>query len=253
MKKHFFILFTGILILISCRSKKGITPVGDVNIRYEKAEMLSIIDAHNQEFTHFDSDFSFDFTSDRYEFSGTGKGRMHKDSIIWAVIKKIGFEVARIKITKDSFKLVNRFEGTFMEKDLNYLQVSGLLNITIADVQNIILGNVITPIADQCKNTENLPNTLVCTTNRHKLFYEFDPLIGRLKTFRILELNSNRQMEITYQKYREVLPNKYLPFSRKIDIQSPDTKLSLDLHFENILIDVPKEMKFSIPAHYEKM
>ena len=251
MKKVSLLAIT-ILVLFSCSSKRKIIPSGDANYTYSKGEMLDMIRTHNQDFTFFNSGFSFDFSSDRYELSGTGVARMQKDSAIWTVIKKIGLEVARLKITKDSFALINRFEGTYMLRDLNYLKLAGVLDVTMNDVQKIIIGNVMIPIAGNCSIDEMHSNTLTCKDKKYDLTYTFDPVTGHIKSMKIDEKRQKRQLYTEYEMYKNVANEKLIPLQRKISFQSTEGSINLNIQFDNIELDNPKDMKFIIPQHYEK-
>ncbi|MEP7170148.1 MAG: DUF4292 domain-containing protein, partial [Bacteroidota bacterium] len=69
--------------------------------------------------------------------------RIKKDSIIWISISPLlGIEVARVLITKDSIKFMDRFHKKFQVSNYDFLNDLLKMNLDFEIVQGILTGNI---------------------------------------------------------------------------------------------------------------
>ena len=81
-------------------------------------------------FGWFSAKFNLDLIIDKKKNSVTGQIRMKKDSCIWITLSPaLGIEMARLLITTDSVKFINRINKTYFTGDYN--QVNTLLDANI--------------------------------------------------------------------------------------------------------------------------
>ena len=67
--------------------------------------------------------------------------RMKRDSVIWMSVSLVGFEGLRVLITKDSFHLINRINGTYMARSSDYFNEIIGFDAELIEIQNLMIGN----------------------------------------------------------------------------------------------------------------
>ena len=71
----------------------------------------------------------------------TAQLRMRQDSVIWISVSAIlGLEAARIHLTPDSVKLINRLNSTYFIGDVKELTKRYNLHLSFHEIQNVLLG-----------------------------------------------------------------------------------------------------------------
>ncbi len=67
--------------------------------------------------------------------------RMRTDSIIWLSISALGIEAARVVITRDSIKMLDRIDARYTITDYSYLNNLLEIGVDFAMLQELLLGN----------------------------------------------------------------------------------------------------------------
>lgn len=241
-----------VLSVLGCSTKKR-TVIEEKNLPKDiEGAMLKVIQNHNQSYKFLEGQFGFEMDSPEMSFSGTGTLRMWKDSIIWGTIKKLGFEVGRFKMTKDSIFLINRFEGKYFADKLNRNLIPALNDIKLSDLQDFIIGNATSFDTNQCQLSEQKPNTWTCQSNSIMYNLTFDSTVQSLQKTELHDARHDMDVTVDFIDYNQVNGNLE---SLNEFIQISDSQYNFQLKFllENIKKDEPKEIKFQIPSHYEKM
>lgn len=78
--------------------------------RVERTDFRSFVDQGPYAWEWFSCSGQVDMTSSMFSGSGQYSLRMQKDSLLWAVVRFMGMEVARIQADQDSMVVLNRFE-----------------------------------------------------------------------------------------------------------------------------------------------
>src|SRR6187551_1944340 len=106
-----------VLALASCVSKKHLSDAkssgSEPPMTPEMAVMMNKVKASQLPYKWFAAAGTGKIDWDGQRLSGRVNVRILHDSIIWVQIQKLGFEVGRMLITKDSAFFINRFERTY--------------------------------------------------------------------------------------------------------------------------------------------
>ncbi|HEY2726753.1 MAG TPA: DUF4292 domain-containing protein, partial [Parafilimonas sp.] len=95
-------------------------------------------------FTTFYGRAKANFNSPQASGNATVYIKMKKDSAIWiSITGPLNIEGARILVTPDSVKIINKLEGTVQLSSIAHLQQITKLPLAFSDFQNIILGKPI--------------------------------------------------------------------------------------------------------------
>lgn len=177
-----------------------------------------------------------------------------KDSFCLLILKKLGIEVSRILITKDSIQIIDR---------LNQEYITGIYNNLIAYYQvpfpfyaiHDILTNV-------CFFSEDILYQASIKENNYiiKGFTETQACECKIhgRTLKPLSFSLNTQayaMNIQSEERSQILWNA-IPTKMKISIHEKlnpqEALLDIHIHWTDIKFEIPKTIKFNIPDHYLK-
>ena len=93
-------------------------------------------------FNYLNIKFSADITFNKKDNSTNGSLRIIRDSAIWISLSPaLGIEAARMLITVDSIKFLNRLESTYFVEDFKYLNSLLKTNLDFDMLQSLLVGN----------------------------------------------------------------------------------------------------------------
>lgn len=106
-------------------------------------ETLARIDSNLIDFRTFSAKIKVDFIDkDGKKNEFTAFVRLRKDSIMWISINAIlGIEAARVLITPDSIKVLNKIDHVYKLNSVEALQEIANVPFTFQELQNVIIGN----------------------------------------------------------------------------------------------------------------
>ncbi|MCF8334459.1 MAG: DUF4292 domain-containing protein [Bacteroidales bacterium] len=136
----FFVFLAAIVFLFSCRSERTITKtsVEEVSSQY----VLNQMEDRKLNFDSFQAKISVRYTKGSEKTSFKGNIRIKKDSTIWVSIAPVlGIEIARIMVTPDSVKYINRHKKTYLKAGYNYVNAYLNNSINFNTLQAFLLGN----------------------------------------------------------------------------------------------------------------
>jgi outer membrane lipoprotein-sorting protein len=156
----------------SCKTKKEIavaTPIKEIDVK-SAAYLLEKMYQNEARFETLSGKFSAEVTADGTTSSFKATLRIRKDSLIWISISPaLGIEVARVIITKDSLKYMNRINASYFEGDHSYL--SGLLNTEVdySLFEAIFVGNSIEKFSAEDFRVIQEKNRILLSTHKKRL------------------------------------------------------------------------------------
>ena len=178
--------------------------------------------------------------------------RMRQDSVIWISVSAVlGLEAARIHLTPDSVKLINRLNSTYFIGDVKELTKRYNLHLSFYEIQNVMLG----------KYSFYNPNLfkLLPSEQDYLLFADTDTAIYTLRLnseFLPLEINSVQQDSLSFKlSYSSfvVVHEEWLPQNIDLQVLTPNSDLNFTYSYSKMLVNRPKKIKFSIPSSYAPM
>ena len=227
------------------------------------SDILTILDQNQIKADWMSSDVGLDYEGKPMNVSASMTARYRRDSLIWVNVKKLGFNVARAKITPDSVFIVNYLQGNYIAQDLKYLERKYNLPADFNTLQNILLGNPVF-LTDKSKlkmERDAATNDIILrgADNIWQTTYRINATDFSIKTMLFEQPIADRSLKIECENYQILRgyagDSKKFAFIRRLlleSLQSGKVKLELEIG-DNIEINVPKTIKFEIPSHYEKM
>ncbi len=268
--KYIHLLFVALtLTLFACKTSKktsikAITTIPNAaNTPLSISTVLLKMQGNNLDFERMNGDAGVDYRGQPMNIAVSSTVRWRRDSVIWMNVRKLGFTVARIQVTRDSVFVVNYLQSNYIAKNLSYIEKTFGVPLDYSILQDILLGNpVFLTEKDKLTLEKSIDGDVILRgkDTRWKATYKLDATNFTVKEMLFEEPGTNRLLKICYKNYGNVrVPNgvqQNFSYLRTIDVESPQTgKVSvvLEVDAESLEINVPKNIKFEIPNHYERV
>ncbi len=261
------LLFAGSLFVQSCQSKRVLMkkPLK----AYGEDYLLEKLAENQMDFDWLAARANISFINDRNKTDFRGQIRMRKDSVIWISFSPaLGLEVARMKITQDSIKFMNRIDRVYFEGD--YQLLSNFLQTTIDFdmLQSLLIGNDFS-FYDNTSFRASIDGGeyRLSTTGRTKLkrylkqddtpniFIQniwLNPDNFKISRVNLKELgNDTRRLQAVYAGFIEA-GDKLFPSKAVYEVQGGN-KLSLSIDFSRIETGTVQTFPFRVPERFAKM
>lgn len=187
--------------------------------------------------------------------TGSATIRMKADSALWVSVKKLGFEVARTLITRDSVFIIDRINNEYGAFDLRYLADSYNLPANFSIVQNLILGNPYFLNPESVILVEQKANLQLRDRQSDRwIDYYLEPKELRLLQMDYVETFGDQSLVASFEEYDVLENKKEFSFFRSFSLNSSATGATeMSIKFLQIELDAPQSLPFSIPRRYSQM
>ncbi len=202
----------------------------------------------------FSARAKIDFADDYTSVGATATIRMLKDSLIWVSVRKLGFEVARAKITRDSVYIIDRLSNTYDIKDLSYLQKEYNVPASLEMLQAIILGNPVFFTTSSLKSepTDMSYHLYGNGANMDNHFW-LDKKNFRLQKMSFEDIRDQRKVQVQLEDYQQIADNQNFSYFRILEMNSRETgKVKVEMKYSQLEINIPKDVHFEIPNRYTR-
>lgn len=182
------------------------------------------------------------------------KLNMKKDELIWlSVTGPLGIEVARGLITKDSVKILNKLEKTYLTSSISYLQDKLGMPLDLHTMQDLLIGNPV--FIDKFSSGYVLADGKPTITSQTRYFKNMLTLMmpGYLPEFSKLDdvdAARNRSAELSYSDYKPE-GDKQFSQTRKIKVNYK-TNIDIDLRYKSYTFNGTISNPFSVPSGYKR-
>lgn len=179
--------------------------------------------------------------------------RIQRDSVIWLSLTAIfGIEGVRACITKDSVRVLNKQDKSYITRPISYLQELTALPLDLSTLQDLLVGNPI--FLDSSFESYSRGPGVISLQGNTSLFRklltigETDKLITSYK-LDDLDLLRPRTSYLTYAEYE----NKMGPwFARRRSVQVSEKKnISVRLNYKQYAFNETLSFPFSVPKNYK--
>ena len=264
-----FLIISLIILGSSCKSKKHVlkTSIKEYGFSYLYARMLE----NQVKFNQLSAKFTMVYADDKSKTNLRGQLRIQNDSLIWmSITPALGIEAARLLLSDDSIKFINRLNKTYFSG--RYELIDSVLNTTIdySLLQSMFVGNDLTQY-DINKFRSSVDNGLYRMTIRErkkiKRYIKRGEIDTRVlvqqiwlepETYRIARIdvkeqgeNENKKLQVYYNDYIDVA-GQLFPSKIRVEITS-NKSIIIDVSFNKVIINDPLSFPFKIPGKYENI
>lgn len=278
--QHITLLFILISIFfsVSCRTLKPIKPPVQppetVNQRldFKTPKALSNYLKENEfNYNWLTSKFSADVITEDNKQSFTVSVRAKKDSAMWLSVSVLGIEGARMLITQDSVRFMDKLNNKYFVGDYQYLSKLLSIDVDFETMQSVLIGNSM-EFYDEDENLKSGKDStyyLLSTIKKRKLKKALKdnsdnvtakelaqriwlhPLTFKVYKIVINDFPNDRTFTANYSDF-QVVDSSYFPFKANFIIQAQKL-ITLDIDYSKVVHDKPQTMPFNIPAKYERI
>lgn len=256
------------VFLVSCRSTRKVIkePIKEFGADY----LFEKLKENELKFDWFSAKFNLDLVIDKKKNSLSGQIRVRKDSVIWVSFSPaLGIEMARLIITTDSVKFINRINKTYFIGDENIVNDFLDTNVDFDVIQSILLGNDLTYYEDgKFRATYDSKEYHLVTAGRQKLkkhvknqadaeriFIQnifLNPETFKITQMKIKELKKeNKKLDATYSDFNHV-DDQLFPHRIFYDLVA-NKNVQVGLKYSKIVIDKSLVFPFKISSKYTRM
>ena len=182
--------------------------------------------------------------------------RLRRDSAVWVSISPpiLKIEVARVLITPDSVKVIDRFNKRFLAESILYLEKLANYPLDFENLQAILLGNTISTNKEDTKQKITLQNQqyqLQNHQNQLRIDTKIDATNYTISRMTVTDTIKNYLLHSDYTDYQNI-DNKPFAHQRLIDIKQPQQHQT-NIKINTIQMNEPLRFPFKINKKYKPM
>lgn len=197
--------------------------------------------------------------------------RIKQDSAIWmSITPLLGIEMARVIITKDSVKLMNRTKNEYFIGDFEYINKLFGADLDYQMLEALIIGNSLEFEMDDkiyAKVDRKKDLYYLSTIKKRKIKKEFekdkekineqaqvlwlDPVTFKIKEILLSTAENDNTLTGIYSDYEEHGP-QLIPYNMNFTLKSKSTVV-INVKFSKISLGKSLSFPFKIPSKYEQI
>lgn len=248
-----WILLPVILVILGIAGCATGKKAADAEIKTPaKAKVLiASLSEHHTPYTWFSGKARVRIETDDLRAGGTITLRMLQDSLIWARVEKLGFEIGRALITPDSAFIVDRLNKEYYAKSLQDFTAEYNAPFTFEDLQQVLAGGPLPVAPGRSFSRKDKSFHLLVIENSHltgSYWFERDLTLQRS----MVADHNGRSIGVIYADYRATAKHRDMPYGLYLELYDGDERTELTFNYSRIELDVPKSTPFSIPHHYAR-
>ena len=271
--RFLFILFLTVTLFSACKTRQKtistvptvVKPMEDKSVQ----DLLAKIELNRFNATWMNGKASVTTNENGSSNSFNINLRFKRDSVIWISISPLlGIEVARVMITPDSIKFMDRIHGKYDISTFEYINKVLQLKVNFEMLQSILTGNFFA-----YRKNENRFNSvymedkfyILSSLNKKKLkrsLEEIDPNKSvvqdvyiedehyRITKIKVVDQKIAKNLETQYSDFRPT-DGGLFPYRSDTKIDA-DKKFEIAIDFSKINVGETQEFPFTIPKSYDR-
>ncbi|TCK83054.1 DUF4292 domain-containing protein [Albibacterium bauzanense] len=251
---------TGLILLLflsACSSKRLVsTPAGTMKelSRNEKKELLSGIESSELLYNTFSTKARTQLSVDNKNFNATLNIRIKHNEVIWISANVfLGIEAARIMITPDRIQIINRLQGTYVDKPFDYIYNFTSKELSFEELEQLFVGNSISFYNDPLNTVVGMNNQFKISGGLEDLTFEMD--LGadyNLMQTKLSESNKSQTLQFSYPDYANI-QSQVVPSTVNINLKAPTMNIDAAMKYEDTSLDQDLSFPFTVPERYKKI
>ncbi|MFC2111855.1 DUF4292 domain-containing protein [Bacteroidota bacterium] len=251
------------LLIVACRSQRPVVENGNHLADKNNLQLISMLEQKTQRFHTLKArKADVDFYVNKKREKIKGNLAIYRDSMIAvSVIPALGYEMLRILCTKDSVIIINRHEKSYSSASFEYFKRKFNIPVEFDELQAILANEVFyykigykdRIFKKQLKEKNNNHLYLVDAYREGERItnqgFEINPEGVKLERVFLTDEDAKTRMNINYDDFAG--EPEFL-FPRKMTIEMIDSmnKVTLILHFGQIVFNDSINVEFAAPSHY---
>lgn len=255
MKTIVKVLLVSVLVFTSCNVKKEVAG----GVLLPKISKKQLIENHYSNF--FSQKTVSAKIAARYSNVKTSVGfvikmRMENNNVIWLSASKMGFPVAKIKITPTKVRYYEKVKRTYFEGDFKLLSTWLGTNLDFNQVQNLLLGQALQNL-DKSEFTLGIKDKSYVLASKKtaavlELLFLLNPSTFKINKQEIKNRKDQQFLQISYPKYSKI-GNEVFPKQIEIKVLEKQKLTTIKLEYKQVEFNKTLNFPFTIPKGYKKV
>ena len=255
-----------VMSLSSCKSTKRVSAKRNLKkygFEYLKEKMTT----NQLSFDYLSAKLSLNYKKEHSSTNLRGQMRIREDSILWLSFSPaMGIEAARLILTQDSIKFINRLNKTYFTGEYKALDTIISSSIDYIIVQSMILANEL-PYYKIDNYSVKADNNMYLLTMEKKRKVKrnikrgksptnviiekvwLDPVTFRMRKIEMNEIGDDKnKLEVYYNDYQSV-EGKMFPFNIEIMVHA-DNDIVINVKYNKVVFNEKLSFPFRITSKY---
>jgi hypothetical protein len=261
--KHFSlsILFLPLLFFSSCKTHRVASGMAAVKkadttaMNEDAAKFIQQSNANRIPYDWFATRIKVEYSDPMQSQDFTAVVRMKRDSVMWVSLQgPFGIEGARILITRDTIKLVNKLSGEYLCQPIGYLSTLLPMQIDMGHLQDFILGYYLqfSGVGTTYRGMEDSLHLIQAESAQMRYRASLYPQNYTLAKSLLTDKMAGEEMNTTFGGYTA---EQGKPFSedRTIDIKQGSKTINLHLSYTKVRINEPLVFPFEVDPSLKRV
>lgn len=256
MKRAHYLLYGMLLctllstFLSSCSSKKKLAQATIAAMERNTTQKIAAIQQNQIVFNRLSIKAKASINLNGNANDVTMNIRIANDEKIWISVTAIaGLEVARMLITPDSVKIINRLESTYIRKPFNFIHQYTNPQVSFATLQSVLVGNVWAEIFAQ-KHEMAAEGLARMVGDLSSIHYQLDFNEGfKMQVLDLEDAAAEQHLLVRYSDFSDE-GGQLLPHQLKLSSLVGGKSVQAELKYAKIEKDIDLDFPFSVPKRF---
>ena len=211
------------------------------------SKLIREIDKHRYSAKTLEARIGISYSDTQQNFSGSGRLRILKDSIIWGSINFLGIPMVKFYITPEKIQYYNKVDQTYYDGNFDLLEQEFGLSFNFNNLQNLLTGDLIT-------NIDLNKSRLKINPKNYEINLE-SPVIKKLVLTPFYKTQSGIFYDVSqgkiflnYHNYQKA-GQQNIPGSLEINT----AERHIEFEYKSVNIDETLRFPFKLPNGYQKI
>lgn len=227
--------------------------VGKAVARSEKKMLISELEENQILYSTFNGKAKTKLEINNKTFNATLNLRIKHEEAIWiSVTAFLGIEVARILITPDRIKILNRLQSEFIDKPFDYIYNFTSKELGFNEIEDLLVGNTMefafNPQVDFHHTTLGYEAQGINTDLEFLMQFGKD---FRLSQNKFSQESINQSLTSNYGEFQNVMDHS-IPRNIQLIIKADKLDLNAVMDYNNVSLNEELSLPFQIPSGFKQ-
>ncbi len=249
--KYIYVVLS-FFIITSCGVKKTTT---SKKMLSSSEKVLAEYESNKTKINTISAKIDAFFTNNKTSMSGTISLRMEKGKIIWLSISKLGFTVAKMKITPSKIQYYEKWQEVYFDGDFSLITEKMGVPLSFEQLENVLLGQSVVSLSETPFSFDIEQNSYKFQLQNAQDFLKY-MLLMRSDNFKMkkqyVSYKAEQFLTIDYNSYQRI-GNQNFPKKINLVASTIKQKTNIQLKYRRVELDKRLRYPFRIPKGYKKI
>lgn len=255
-------LFLSVFVLFSCKTlKKNVIDNPVTVVKSPKNDIIDSVSKFSLEYKTLKIKFASEYITEEQNISIDGRLSIAKDSFIHLTLSPgMGIELARVLLTKDSVKFINRLKSEYFTGDYKFFKEKFGIDFDYFAIQSILTNEFFT--YPNQKNVKSGMESYLFSNDSISAYFikEFNTtdlhkISVNRKTYKISEIiakYAGNYITLNYAGFNDI-QGKLFPAEISAEILNKSGKTNFNLNYQKVTLNEEVSPSFKIGDNYTQI